>query len=190
MYNDYNRLPSLDLTEDSSSDHLGDKDGLPLDSGGVGPDELLPAPCDSTELSQQQDWNSYPEGLFAIGEGKEEEEEEEEEGEGGDLKTEEDKVSVVIQSFIQNWGPPWEFQPGSSSLGIPAWEFQPGSSSLGVPAWEFQPGSSSLGVPAWEFQPGSSSLGVPAWEFQLEFPWEFQSGSSSWSFPSPESYMT
>ena len=153
MYNDYNRLPSLDLTEDSSSDHLGDKDGLPLDSGGVGPDELLPAPCDSTELSQQQDWNSYPEGLFAIGEGKEEEEEEEEEGEGGDLKTEEDKVSVVIQSFIQNWG-----HPGSSSLGVPAWEFQlefPWEFQLEFP-WEFQSGSSSLSFP------GSSSLGVPA----------------------------
>lgn len=60
----------------------------------VGPDELLPAPYDSTEMPRQQDWNSYPEGLFAIGEGKEEEEEEE--NEGGDLKDEKDKVGVVL----------------------------------------------------------------------------------------------
>ncbi len=73
-------MPSLDFTEDSSS-----SDALPLlgSEASIGSKEGVAAGEGVAEGSRQ-DWSSYNDRLFAIGERKEEEEEEEEEEEVGD----------------------------------------------------------------------------------------------------------
>ena len=92
MYNDrigyvnVNRFPSLDFeAEDTSSDSIPtavpDKSALDSDAssvgegGNTGGGGLQLEPADAP----RQDWSSYNEKLFAIGERKEEEEEGEEE---------------------------------------------------------------------------------------------------------------
>ena len=77
------RMPSLEFSEDSSSEALpglGTEVSSSSSKEGVAPAEGV----------SEGSWSSYPEGLFAIGEGKEEEEEE---GEGGVSPA--DKVTIL-----------------------------------------------------------------------------------------------
>ncbi len=88
----------------------GSSDALPVVSdkgaGDVVPPEALPGDLmvegetglfDSTEVVRQE-WSSYHERLFAIGEGKEEEEEEEEGGASQDTVDGMVSVNVLVHS--------------------------------------------------------------------------------------------
>ena len=83
------RTPSLEFSEDSSSEVLPVLGSEVSSSSkeGVAPVEGV----------SEGSWSSYPEGLFAIGEGKEEEEEEEEEGGVSPA----DKVTIIAQCVLR-----------------------------------------------------------------------------------------